>query len=99
MFYQRFHADVAEASGLASGAGARVLPRVTTAFCKPRGFREAARPVLRTYILGKGANPEKEVVNGGRKKPFMAWFMVETLSGRLEQVSFILKSCQRPSGL
>ena len=22
-----------------------------------RGFREAARPVLRTYVLGKGANP------------------------------------------
>ena len=27
-----------------------------------RGFREAARPVLQTYILGKGAKPE-EVVN------------------------------------
>ncbi len=47
-------------------AGLRVLPEGNNGLTKrSRGLREAARPVLRTYILGKGAN-RKEVVNMGR---------------------------------
>ena len=59
-----------------------------------RGFREAARPVLRTYILGKGANPE-EVVNKEAEEALHGLvYGGELYRDDLNKVSFILKSYQ-----
>jgi len=59
-----------------------------------RGFREAARPVLRIYILGKGANPE-EVVNMEAEEALHGLvYGGELYRDDLNKVSFILKSYQ-----
>ena len=59
-----------------------------------RGFREAARPVLRTYVLGKGANPE-EVVNMEAEEALHGLvYGGELYRDDLNKVSFILKSYQ-----
>lgn len=59
-----------------------------------RGFREAARPVLQTYVLGKGAKPE-EVVNMEAEEALHGLvYGGELYRDDLNKVSFILKSYQ-----
>ncbi len=59
-----------------------------------RGFREAARPVLQTYVLGKGAKPE-EVANMEAEQALHGLvYDGELYRDDLNKVSFILKSYQ-----
>ncbi|MFS9173825.1 HAD family hydrolase [Streptococcus sanguinis] len=59
-----------------------------------KGFREAARPVLQTYVLGKGAKPE-EVVNMEAEEALHGLvYGGELYRDDLNKVSFILKSYQ-----
>ncbi len=74
------------------------LPRVITVSLRSRGFREAARPVLRTTSL-KGVN-QKKVVNMEAEEALHGLVYDRgALSGHdLDKVSFILR-LPRPSGL
>ena len=59
-----------------------------------RGFREAARPVLQIYVLGKGAKPE-EVINMEAEEALHGLvYGGELYRDDLNKVSFILKSYQ-----
>ena len=59
-----------------------------------RGFREAARPVLRTYVLGKGVKPEKVVNMESEEALHGLVYGGELYRDDLNKVSFILKSYQ-----
>ena len=59
-----------------------------------RGFREAARPVLRTYVLGKGGKPEKVVNMEAEEALHGLVYGGELYRDDLNKVSFILRSYQ-----
>ncbi len=81
--------------GLASGAGARVFQRVTTAFLQV-GFMRQHDSVLRTYILGKELQSRRSQNTGGGEEAHGLVYGIFHV-GRLEQSQLYPQELPRPS--